>query len=129
MTCIDDLFKHGGPHLGTVRRWIQCRFTNGSDVRWGSTDRLGNTWLTVLEMEALAEDIKNAIVDELRSRIMTEWPKCDCGWWLTPGPSPDNGSVVILKCDKCHITYEDNSYLDPLSACKAFLNKQKGNKQ
>jgi hypothetical protein len=55
--------KHGS-HIGTVHRWIQRRFNNGSTVTWGSNDVLAGTGLTVIAMEELAQEIKEALFYE-----------------------------------------------------------------
>ncbi len=60
---ISILNEHGGSWLGTVRNFIQRKFSNGEDVTWGSHDYLKprNT-LTVSDYEHLASEIAaNAI--------------------------------------------------------------------
>jgi hypothetical protein len=66
---IAERFKHGGAHLGAVRRWIQHSFHNGSQVTWGSMDQLAGTGLSVRKMERLAEEIKDAVLREVEKAI------------------------------------------------------------
>ncbi len=49
------LQREGGAHMGAVRTWIQWNCHNGSDVTWGSDDRLQfNHHPTVKTLEDLA---------------------------------------------------------------------------
>lgn len=51
-----------GEHLRIIRSWIQWKCFNGSSVTWGSNDTLKFTRdPTVSEMEALAQNIANAV--------------------------------------------------------------------
>ena len=61
---LSEWFESGGPHLSTVRRWMQG-FPNGSRVTWGSLDQLAGTGITVRQMENLSEDIKDAVIREI----------------------------------------------------------------
>jgi len=61
---LNEWFECGGPHLSTVRRWMQG-FPNGSRVTWGSLDQLGDSGLTVKQLEDLAEDVKDAVIREV----------------------------------------------------------------
>jgi len=55
-----------GPHLGVVRSWIQWNFLNGDQITWGSQDPLiSKRAFTPHELERLAEDIRDAVMDEV----------------------------------------------------------------
>ncbi|KKN56086.1 hypothetical protein LCGC14_0575640 [marine sediment metagenome] len=69
---LDRIFQNGGPHLGTVRSWMQRCFHNGNRVTWGSNDQLDNTDLTPRRMERLAEDIKDAVVRKIAEYLDRE---------------------------------------------------------
>jgi hypothetical protein len=53
-----------GKHLACVRSWIQRKFINGERVTWGSNDVCGVSGLTVLDLEGLAQDIRDAVLKE-----------------------------------------------------------------
>jgi len=64
----------GGGHLGAVRRWMQRKALNGSEVTWGSDEvlRFGTT-ITPRVMEALAQEIREGCVrdvDDIVDRLM-----------------------------------------------------------
>ena len=65
-------FEGGGPHLGEVRRWIQWTFNNGSYVTWGTDDQLGNSGLTVRQMERLVERIKDVVIRDVLNEVEKE---------------------------------------------------------
>lgn len=44
----------GGEWVAAARRWMQSRFRNGSDVTWGSHDRLEGGPVTVADIEEVA---------------------------------------------------------------------------
>lgn len=72
---IADRYPDGpcsGEHLGAVRSWIQTTFRNGERVTWGSDQELGNSGLTVWQMEFLACRIKDAVVQEIRGMVEAE---------------------------------------------------------
>ena len=56
-----------GEHLGVIRRWIQHEAANGEEVTWSSRTPL--RWLHDLscaDLEALAQDIRDAVLSEFR---------------------------------------------------------------
>ena len=57
-------FIAGGSYISTVRSWMQRKFNNGDKAIWGGNEYLSGTGLTPHDMELLAEDIKNAAIDE-----------------------------------------------------------------
>lgn len=56
-----------GQHLAIVRAFIQWNAINGSDVRWGSTDVLRFSGVTVHDMEQLAQRIADAVSSQTSS--------------------------------------------------------------
>jgi len=50
-----------GAHIGVIHRWMQRKFNNGDRVIWGSSDVLSGSGFTVIEMEELAQEIKDAL--------------------------------------------------------------------
>lgn len=69
MDQIRDQFATGGAHLGAARSWIQHTFNNGSQVTWGSLDELGHSGLSVKRLEQLAEEIKDAVLQDIESTV------------------------------------------------------------
>ena len=65
ITIIQHMYHWGGPHLKTVRSWMQGGFRNGSTVEWGSDEKLTGTDLTPKQLEHLAEQIKDALVQDI----------------------------------------------------------------
>ena len=56
-----------GSHLGAVRNWIKQNATNGEQVDWGSSECLNlQQDLTVSRLEHLAQDVRNAVMSDLR---------------------------------------------------------------
>ena len=55
----------GGPHLGVVRNWIQCKARNGESVIWGSN----TIALSAFQMDMLAQDIANAVFDQIKRKL------------------------------------------------------------
>ena len=73
----------GGPHMGVVRSWIKWRFNNGDQVDWGTQTLLttGRSF-TVCELETLAQEIRDAVLDEVITtkqldRVASEMVKKD----------------------------------------------------
>lgn len=58
-----------GNHLATVRNWIQWNAINGDRVTWGSEEFLQLKPVTVLDMENLAQAIRNAVLEEVKNEI------------------------------------------------------------
>lgn len=58
-----------GDHLAIVRKWIQRKAGNGEQVTWGSGDILSLGSLSVLEMEILAQRIRDASIKEIMSYL------------------------------------------------------------
>ena len=56
----------GGAHLGVVRNWIQRKAWNGENVTWGSLEYLRLHDLTVSDLEHLAQDIRDAVLEEFK---------------------------------------------------------------
>ena len=54
-----------GNHLLVVRSWMQQHAVNGSAVRWSSDDMLQGMGVSVMDMEDLAQRIKNAVLKEV----------------------------------------------------------------
>ena len=56
----------GGSHLGTVRNWIKWHFCfgNGETVTWGTHEVLHGRDVHVDDLERLAQDICDAVLDE-----------------------------------------------------------------
>ena len=60
----------GGNHVGIVRKWLQWNAINGDSVTWGSADVLKfSRTLTPALFEKLAQDIRDASVEEIRGNI------------------------------------------------------------
>lgn len=57
-----------GRHLKVMRAWIQHRASNGEGVKWGSYDYLKLVGVTVVDLEELAEDIKQVVLSEVREK-------------------------------------------------------------
>lgn len=62
----------GGAHLGVVRNWLKWHAKNGETVTWGSDETLEMKRLTPRDMEQLAQDIADAVKDEISERIQNE---------------------------------------------------------
>jgi hypothetical protein len=52
LTQHDVLREGGGPWLGAIRNWIQCKKKNGERVTWGSSDVL-EPHMTMKEIEEI----------------------------------------------------------------------------
>lgn len=66
----NTIAKRGGKWMGWIREWMQRTFRNGSDVTWGTTDKLEGGFVpTVERFEALAADVAAAALTE---RFTTE---------------------------------------------------------
>lgn len=61
-----------GAHLGVVRNWVKWHAKNGESVTWGSDETLEMKRLTPRDMEQLAQDIANAVKDDISERIRME---------------------------------------------------------
>jgi hypothetical protein len=60
----------GGKHIGKVRSWIQWNAINGSEVTWGSQEPLRfSKQITPAMLERLAQDIRDASMDEIRGNL------------------------------------------------------------
>lgn len=55
-----------GNHLSVVRNWIKRNATNGEHVKWGSYECLSLYSQTPRDLEHLAQDIRNAVLKEMR---------------------------------------------------------------
>jgi hypothetical protein len=64
-----------GVHLRVVRSWIQRRARNGEAVTWGSNNILELPGIAVLDLEWLAQDIRDAMIKELAENLV--FPVCD----------------------------------------------------
>ena len=58
-----------GAHLGTMRSWIQRNAGNGETVTWGSQEFVALKPLTAHDLDRLAQDIKDAVVEEQKGTI------------------------------------------------------------
>lgn len=68
-----EMLTMGGEWLGAARNWIQHNALNGSDVTWGSNDRLRFTRdLTVKDIEEFAARIAVATLEEYKQQLVTE---------------------------------------------------------
>jgi hypothetical protein len=61
-----------GPHLGSVRSWIQTTFQNGNRVTWRSDDELTGSALSVWQMENLSHRIKDALISDVLELLGTK---------------------------------------------------------
>ena len=55
-----------GAHLGVIHSWIQWNCLRGDYVTWGSTTELTPRHLSCYDLEALAQDIRDATLREFR---------------------------------------------------------------
>lgn len=60
-----ELRNKGGTWLGTVREWMQRKFSNGERVTWGSRDILEGKIMTVSDYEELAQQIAAAAIRDV----------------------------------------------------------------
>lgn len=68
-----EILTMGGEWLGAARSWIQWSCINGSDVTWGSDDRLMfSKQLTVKDIEEFAARIAVATLEEYKQQLVTE---------------------------------------------------------
>lgn len=71
-----EMLSKGGSFLGAARSWIQWNALNGSDVAWGSEDRLQfNRSLTVKDVEEFAAKIAVATLEDFKGHLTTEGEK------------------------------------------------------
>lgn len=71
-----EILKTGGEWLGAARNWIQWNCSNGSDVTWGSHDRLKiDKSLTVSDIENFAARIAIATLEQYKANLVTDGEK------------------------------------------------------
>jgi hypothetical protein len=57
----------GGDWLAFVRNYIQCKFTNGENVSWGSDEVLQGPAFTVNTLESFAANVASVAVNEFKN--------------------------------------------------------------
>lgn len=68
-----EILNMGGEWLGAARNWIQHNALNGSDVTWGSDERLRfSKQFTVKDIEEFAARIAVATLEEYKQQLVTE---------------------------------------------------------
>lgn len=96
----------GGSHLGVIREWIKRKAFNGEGVLWGSHQILKLGDVSVYDLEYLAQQIRNAIVRDIKKEIKI----CDNFY-------PDFQSDNFGICENCgqrrhlHELLEDDNVL------------------
>jgi hypothetical protein len=58
-----------GAHLGVVRNWIKWHAWNGSRIDFGSREMLKMKGLSALDLDRLAQDIRDAVIEEEGLRV------------------------------------------------------------
>lgn len=92
-----------GPHLGAARRWMQRNCRNGSDIIWGSQDRLGREF-TAADIDELAQRVADAAwadrdrgqatIERLRKKLF----EAQC----------DTGIAAAVEREACAVLAEDS---------------------
>lgn len=86
----------GGEWLGAARTWMQETKINGSDVRWGSDQQLA-PYVTVREIEELAERVATAAVNEYRRKACQESAPPIESKWLPIVDAPKDGTPILMR--------------------------------